>query len=121
MNFRISIKQVLARIRVSEKKKDLKVVIPFKKELLPFLVALQQEGRIAKFSVQQKTITLCLKKTRVVPRQLRGQKVWGDFEVAAALYRNPATLIFLSTTAGIRTKRSFFSPKIGGTLLYITY
>jgi ribosomal protein S8 len=121
MNFRVSIKQVLARIRVSEKKKDLKVVIPFKKELLPFLVALRKEGRIAKFSVQQKTITLCLKKTKVPPRQLKGQKVLRDFAVSGALYRNPAILIFLSTTSGIQTKTFFLSPKIGGSLLFITH
>ena len=121
MNFRISIKQVLARIRVSEKKKDLKVVIPFKKELLPFLVVLRREGKIAKFSTQEKTITLCLKKTKTVARQLRGQKVLRDFDVTAALYRNPAVLIFLSTTSGIQTKTFSSSPKIGGNLLFITY
>jgi ribosomal protein S8 len=121
MNFRVSIKQILARIRVSEKKKDLKVVIPFKKEVLPFLVALRQEGRIAKFSVQQKTITLCLKKTKTVARQLGGRKVFRDFDVSAALYRNPAILIFLSNSFGIQTKTSSLLSKVGGSLLYITY
>jgi ribosomal protein S8 len=121
MNFRVSIKQVLARIRVAEKKKDLKVVIPFKKELLPFLVVLRGEGRISKFAVQQKKITLCLKKTKEAPRQLKGQKVLRGFAVSAALYRNPAILIFLSTTYGIRTNSSFSVPKIGGNLLFITY
>jgi ribosomal protein S8 len=120
MNFRISIKQILARIRVSEKKKDLKVVIPFKKEVVPFLVALRQKGRVSKFAVQQTTITLYLKKKKKVSRQLTGQKVFRDFDVSAALYRNPSVLIFLSTTSGIQTKSFVAAPKIGGSLLFIT-
>jgi ribosomal protein S8 len=120
MNFRVSIKQVLARVRVAEKKKDLKVVVPFKKEILPFLIALRDSGRILKFAVQQKEITLCLKKTKEAPRQIKGQKVLRDFATAGILYRNPATLIFLSTTYGIRTK-PLSMERVGGVLLFITY
>jgi ribosomal protein S8 len=122
MNFRISIKQVLARIRVAEKKKDLKVIVVFKKELIPFLLALRLEGAIYKFTVQKKTITLCLKKKKIA-RCRQKEKVLRDFYIAAALYRNPTTLVFLSTTCGVFTKSSFaakYKKKVGGVQLFVT-
>ena len=64
MNFKISIKQILARINVAEKKKDLKVNLSFKKELIPFLLALQSQGVIYRFRVKKKTIELTLKKKK---------------------------------------------------------
>ena len=64
MNFKISIKQILARINVAEKKKDLSVNLPFKKELIPFLLALQSQGVIYRFRVKKKTIELSLKKKK---------------------------------------------------------
>ena len=125
MNFRVSIRQVLARIRVAEKKKDLKVTVIFKKEIIPFLISLRQEGIIYKFIVQEKVILLCLKKTRLTPRFKQKQKVTRDFEISAALHRNPATLVFLSTTFGICTKGSaalhLERKKIGGLQLFLIH
>jgi ribosomal protein S8 len=123
MNFRVSIKQILARIRVAEKKKDLKVIVSFKKEIIPFLIALRQEGIIYKFIVQERFILLCLKKTRLIPRLKQKERVIRDFAVSAVLYKNPAALIFLSTTFGVCTKSSallnFGRAKIGGSQLFL--
>lgn len=123
MNFRASIKQILARIRVAEKKKDLKVTVVFKKELIPFLVALRQEGLIYKFTIQGKTFVLCLKKIKVISIFKQEQKTRRDFAISAVLYKNPAALIFLSTTFGVCTKSSSlkFTKKIGGIQLFSTY
>jgi hypothetical protein len=125
MNFRVSIKQVLARIRVAEKKKDLKVIIVFKKELIPFLVELRRSGLICKFVVQQHTIILCLKKTIISPQVSRGQNILKYFDVAGILFRNPTALIFLSTTSGICTNGSlvkgYGKEQVGGTQLFGTY
>jgi ribosomal protein S8 len=121
MNFRVSIKQILARICNAEKKKDLKVVVRFKKEVLPFLVALRRAGVIYKFTVQKKTIVLCLKKAkRANLRQT--QRVLREFDAAAIVYRNPAALIFLSTTVGVHTKSSATASgsRVGGTQLFLT-
>jgi ribosomal protein S8 len=124
MNFRVSIKQILAHIRVAEKKKDLKVIIGFKKELIPFLLALRQEGVIYKFVVQKDTIVLCLKKVLVVlPRAKQKERVIRDFGISAILYKNPAALVFLSTTFGVCTKGfaglQFGRKKIGGSQLFL--
>jgi ribosomal protein S8 len=100
MNFKISIRQILARISVAEKKKDLKVILSFKKELIPFLTALQVQGVIYRFRVKKNTIELTLKKKRVVFSKLT-QVVVRDFRLAAGRYRNPAILFFISTTEGV--------------------
>lgn len=120
MNFRFSIKQVLARIRAAEKKKDLKVIIVFKKELIPFLVSLREEGLILKFIVLKKTFVLCLKKKKISALK-QAQKVRRDFYVSAVLYKNPTALLFISTTFGVCTKSSSKKNKIGGTQLFLTY
>jgi small subunit ribosomal protein S12 len=123
MNFRVSIKQVLARIRVAEKKKDLKVIIVFKKEVIPFLIELRRSGLIRKFVVQQNMIALFLKKTKIVTRHARGQKVLKYFDALGVLHRNPTALIFLSTTFGICINDSFFKQhrQEGGTQLFVAY
>jgi ribosomal protein S8 len=100
MNFKISIKQILARINVAEKKKDLSVNLPFKKELIPFLLALQSQGVIYRFRVKKKTIELSLKKKKPVFSN-SSQEVVRDFRLEARRYRNPAILFFISTTAGV--------------------
>jgi ribosomal protein S8 len=120
MNFRFSIKQVLARIRVAEKKKDLKVTVVFKKELIPFLTSLRQEGLIFKFVVVQKTFVLCLKKKKIIKLK-QAQRVVRDFHVSAALFKNPTALFFVSTTFGVLTKSLSKTKKIGGTQLFLTY
>ena len=119
MNFRTSIKQVLARVRVAEKKNDLKVIVPFKKELAPFLIALVQEGVILQFRVQKKIIVLHLKKGVATARFDQNQKVVRDFAVEAVLYKNPVALVFISATGGVLTKKG--QQKIGGTQLLVTY
>jgi ribosomal protein S8 len=118
MNFRSSIKQLLARVRVAEKKKDLKVTVNFKKELFPFLQALILEGVICQFAVKKKTIVVRLKKTKAIARFKQEQMVLRDFGAAAVLYRNPTALLFLSTTFGVVPKKA---QTIGGTLLFLTY
>jgi ribosomal protein S8 len=120
MNFHSSIKQVLARIRVAEKKKDLKVIVVFKKELIPFLVALRKEGLIFKFIVSQKTFVLCLKKKKIVCAR-QEQKTRRGFYLAAVLYRNPSALLFISTTFGVCTKSSSKKKNIGGTQLFLSH
>ena len=119
MNFRVSIKQVLARIRVAEKKKDLKVIIVFKKELFPFLIALRQEGLIFKFIVVQKTFVLCLKKKKIIKLK-QAQRVVRDFQISAVLFKNPTALFFVSTTFGVFTK-SLSKKKLGGIQLFLTH
>ena len=119
MNFRASIKQVLARVRVAEKKKDLKVIVPFKKELAPFLTALVREGVILQFRARNKTLVLHLKKSTAPSRFDQKQKVVRDFDVEAVLYKNPVALVFISTTRGVCTKNG--QQKIGGTRLFVTY
>lgn len=125
MNFRVSIKQTLARIRVAEKKKDLKVVINFKKELIPFLVALRQEGSIYKFKKKKKMMELCLKKIKTTLQLKKKKQVLRDFDISAILYKSPATLIFISTTFGVGTKSSFSlkrqQKRVGGMQLFLTY
>jgi ribosomal protein S8 len=123
MNFRISIKQILARVHVAVKKKDLKVIISFKKELIPFLAVLRQEGVIYKFTVQQKTIVLFLKKGKVTVNSQQKQKILRDFDIASILYKNPTALIFFSTTVGVCTKQysKYGQKKRGGTQLFLTY
>jgi ribosomal protein S8 len=122
MNFRVSIKQVLARVHVAVKKKDLKVIISFKKELIPFLSVLRQEGIIYRFTINQKTIVLCLKKGKVGRRCPQKQRTIRDFDISSVLYKNPAALIFLSTTFGVCTKRySKGQRKLGGKQLFFTY
>jgi ribosomal protein S8 len=123
MNFRVSIKQVLARIQVAVKKKDLKVIISFKKELIPFLGVLRKEGLIYKFTVQQKIIVLCLKKGKVIVRSQQKQKILRDFDISSVLYKNPTALIFFSSTVGVCTKRysKCKQKKLGGTQLFFTY
>jgi ribosomal protein S8 len=121
MNFRVSIKQILARIQVAEKNKDLKVVITFKKEVIPFLVALRRSGSLCKFIKTKKTIILCLKKQKTNLQLKQKQKFVRDFYITAVLYRNPAALIFLSTTFGVSTKAGFREKgqtRIGGKQLY---
>jgi ribosomal protein S8 len=124
MNFRVSIKQILARIYVAEKKKDLKVILSFKKEIIPFLNSLRQEGLIYKFTVQKKTIILCLKKTTAISSRKHKQKIIRDFELTAVMYRNPTALIFFSNSFGICTKSYFGQQKqvkAGGLQLFLTY
>jgi ribosomal protein S8 len=123
MNFRVSIKQILARIHVALKKKDLKVIVCFKKELIPFLVILRQEGIIYKFTIQQKTIVLCLKKGKGITVPQQKQKVVRDFDISSVLYKNPTALIFFSATVGVCTKRysKGRQKKLGGTQLFLTY
>jgi ribosomal protein S8 len=100
VNFKISIKQILARINVAEKKKDLKVNLSFKKELIPFLIALQSQGVIYRFRVKKKTIELTLKKKKPIFSN-SSQGVVRDFRLEASRYRNPAILFFISTTVGV--------------------
>jgi ribosomal protein S8 len=121
MNFRVSIKQTLARIQIAEKKKDLKVNINFKKELIPFLVSLRKSGIIYKFIVKKKIIVLSLKKINSPSQNRQIKRPLRDFDLAAILYKNPATLIFLSTTEGIFIKNSIDLKKKGGTPLFLTY
>jgi ribosomal protein S8 len=123
MNFRVSIKQVLARVHVAIKKKDLKVTVVFKKEIIPFLSVLRQEGVIYKFIIKQKTIVLCLKKGKAFNMSKQKQKTLRDFDISSILYKNPAALIFFSTTFGVCTKRYSKSgqTKLGGTQLFFTY
>jgi ribosomal protein S8 len=124
MNYRVSIAQILARMRVAEKKKDLKVVIPYKKEVIPFLGELRREGVISKFAVHQKSILLCLKKKKTGSEGFRGQKVLRSFNLEAILYRNPVALVFLSTTAGVQTLNTTSrggQKRFGGIQLFITY
>jgi hypothetical protein len=121
MNFRGSIRQVLARVCVAEKKKDLKVTIGFKKEVIPFLAALRREGLIYKYVIKKSSITLCLKKTPAtkLPQKQRHLK---SFDVASVVYKNPATLIFLSTTFGIWANGVCpRQSKQGGSQLFLTY
>jgi hypothetical protein len=118
MNFRVSIKQLLARICIAEKKKDLKVTIDFKKELIPFLLALRREGIIYKFTAKKKTITLCLKKTKVMLQSKQKQKVLRVFDSTAITNKNPTALVFLSTTLGIYINR-ILGPKAGGPQLFL--
>jgi ribosomal protein S8 len=106
MNFRVSIKQILARMRVVEKKKDLKVIVVFKKEIIPFLRVLRREGVIFGFAEKKKTLVIQLKKKPCYFPQKQRQKVLRDFDVSAILYKNPAALVFLSTTFGVCTKSS---------------
>jgi ribosomal protein S8 len=124
MNYRVSIAQILARMQVAEKKKDLKVVIPFKKEVIPFLVELRREGVISKFAVHQKNILVCLKKKKTGSERCRGQRVLRGFNLEAILYRNPVALVFLSTTTGIRTLNTTPTSgqkRFGGVQLFVTY
>jgi ribosomal protein S8 len=100
MNFKISIKQILARINVAEKKKDLRVILSFKKELIPFLSSLQSQGIIYRYRVKKKTIELTLKKKKPVFSRAP-QGVIRDFRLSAIRYRNPTILFFISTTGGI--------------------
>jgi ribosomal protein S8 len=124
MNFRVSIKQILARMRVAEKKKDLKVIVGFKKEVLPFLGSLRREGAIYRFTVKKKTIIICLKKTKPLSRGPQKKTFARDFSLSASLYKNPAALIFLSTTSGVCTKQSFAATyknrTVGGLQLFST-
>jgi hypothetical protein len=121
MNFRQSIKQVLARVSVAEKKKDLKVIINFKKEVLPFLAALRKEGILYKYVVKKNSIVLCLKK-RPTPLLVQKQRRIRSFNVAAVLYKNPAALIFLSTTFGVWANGVCpLQPSQGGSQLFLTY
>jgi hypothetical protein len=121
MNFRQSIRQVLARVSVAEKKKDLKVIINFKKEVLPFLAALRREGTLYKYVIKKNSIVLCLKK-RTTPSLVQKQRRIRSFNVAAVLYKNPATLIFLSTTFGVWANGvcPLQTPQ-GGSQLFLTY
>jgi hypothetical protein len=90
------------------------------------LIALRQGGTIYKFTKKKKIMELCLKKTKVILRRPKQKKrVLRDFDIAAVLYKNPATQIFLSTTFGVCTKSSFAltrgrQKKIGGTPLFLT-
>jgi hypothetical protein len=94
MNFRVSIQQALSKVRIAEKKKDLKVTLVFKKELIPFLIALRKAGAISKFAIQKKTIVLCLKKKKVTPTFKQKQKTVRAFAMDSILYKNPVALIF---------------------------
>jgi hypothetical protein len=118
MNFRASIKQVLARMSVAKKKKDLKVTVNFKKELIPFLGVLRRAGIIYKYTKKKKTFVLCLKKTRLNPLFKQKQKILRDYDISAILYKNPVALVFLSTTGGVYIKTG---QKVGGTQLFLTY
>jgi hypothetical protein len=120
MNFRVSIKQALSKVRIAEKKKDLKVTLVFKKELIPFLIALRKAGAISKFAIQKKTIVLCLKKKKVTPTFKQKQKTVRAFAMDSILYKNPVALIFFSSTSGIKSF-SGEKRKWGGTQLFLTY
>jgi hypothetical protein len=65
----------LARIHIAVKKKDLKVIIIFKKELIHFLASLRDEGVLYRFIVHQKTIVLCLKKPKAISHSNQKQRV----------------------------------------------
>jgi hypothetical protein len=104
MKFKTTIKSVSHRIIEAKKKKELEVIVPYKKELLPFLAAVKKNLLIYKYIKKNNSVHIFIRKNKnisVVSYDSHKQKAVRAFYLEGFNYRKPTAVCFVSTTKGI--------------------
>jgi ribosomal protein S8 len=106
MTFKKEVKNFLFNFNRCKKKKELAFNYPFKKELIPFLSCLRQEGFIHKYLIKDKTFSIFLKIRKnklVVSNDLQSFffKPIKKKKIKLFLYKNPINIPFVSSPLGV--------------------
>ena len=94
--------------------------VPLKKEIVPFLSIVRDAGLIYRFVIKKKTIEIYLKKIKS-RFKCNPEKLFRSSEVEAILYRDPTSVIVVSTPRGVFAQ-GLIKPRVfcGGPVLLIT-
>jgi hypothetical protein len=104
MNFKSTIKSVTHRIIEAHKKKELEVIVTYRKELIPFLGAVKKEFLIYKYLKKQNKMHIFLRKNKKSSVDIfssHRQRVIRAYGIEGLNYRKPSTYCFVSTSQGV--------------------
>lgn len=121
MQFKSTVKQAITKLLEAKKKKRLKVILDYKKELVPILFLLKKGSLIYKFLIKKNEIYVFLKREKFnhYSKNNHKQKIISLAEVEDFLNKNPLGFLVISTDRGVLTPDLYKNTGIhkGGKLL----
>jgi ribosomal protein S8 len=121
MKYRYTIKTALAKLLEAKKKRKLKVVLNYKKELLPVLLLLKKGSLFYKFLIKSNKIHVFLKKEKNMQHSKNNhrQKKISSLEITRFIVNNPDSVLVVSTARGVLSPNLYKKSNVafGGKLL----